>query len=1010
MNKTYKQCFKCLQAIFLICGFLLLGNALHAQSGPSASGMVKDTLGVPIVGATVKAENKLTGKATNATTDVNGVFNISNLQTGGNYSFTFTFIGFETKTLTGYQALAGNKISLSVTLKESATSLTQVVVTGYGTSRKADLTGAITSVQAEDFNRGVISSPAQLLQGKVPGFNITRSGNPNDRGSILLRGPSTLRAGAQEPFYVIDGVPGASIDLLAPDDIMSIDVLKDASSTAIYGARAANGVIMVTTRKAKPGQSSLSYSGYGAVENVSNQIAVLGGDELRSYLQANNRTLNLVDNNAGANTDWQKELTQTSISNNHNVSLNGNSGQTAYNVSLNYLNNKGIIKTSGLERFILRANIDQKFFDNRLRLNVSGVNSVTSSRNIAREVYQNMLTYLPTVNVRQPDGSYTENFTRTRGYLNPVSLIDNNIYNSRVKTFLGNAIAEARLFTGLKYTLSISYQDEQNYNDSYNNRFSGLAQGLNGYARRQSWTNNKKIIESYFNYDKRFGNHDLKLLAGYSWQEDERNNGFGTSNQNFVNDNLTYNNLTLGNAPAGAVINYSVDDPILGGTNPPIAILRIISFYGRAQYNYKDKYLFQTSLRRDGSSAFGANSRWGYFPSVSAAWNISNEDFMKGVSFVNNLKLRAGWGSSGNSDGIRPFTTLLLYGVTTGSRFYYNGSYINPIGPRQNQNPDLKWETTDVANIGVDFSLFNNILSGSVDVYDKRTKDLINDYQVSTTQYYLPFLTANGGNIRNKGIEAIVSVRPLVGKALKWTSTVNVAYNKNTVESLSSNLFQLDYQRTAYLGGKGQSANPSQILQTGLPLGSFLLARYAGKDAQGVSQFYKADGSISTTPPVVADFAYVGNAQPKLIYGWGNTFTYKNVDLGFFVRGVLGNKVLNATLANLNSPSDATNVNIPRFTLNESPNDNNAYILSDRYLESGSYLRLDNATLGYNIPLKVKSINRLRIYATGNNLFLITKYRGIDPEMNMGGVTPGIDNNNFYPKTRSFLLGLNVTF
>lgn len=992
---------KGLQTCLLLCSMMLCFSAVHAQGLALATGLVKDTTGVPIPGVSIKANDPATGKAVSAMTDNNGAFTINNLQVGGTYNFTFTFIGFVTKTLTGYQVSAGNKISLSVILKESATALSQIVVTGYGTTRKADLTGAVTSLQAEDFNRGVVSTPAQLLQGKVPGLNITRSGNPNDVGSTILRGPSTLRSGAQEPFYVIDGVPGASIDLLAPDDITSIDVLKDASSTAIYGSRAANGVIMVTTRKAKPGQSRLSYSAYGAAEQVSNQIDVLTGDELRSYLQTNNKSLNISDNNPGANTNWQKELTRTSISQNHNLSLTGNSGQTAYSASLNYYKNEGIIKTSGLERFILRANVDQKYFDNKLRLNVSAINSVTSSTNVPNEVYQNMLTYLPTVNIKQPDGSYTENFTRTRGYLNPVSLIENNILDKKVKTFLGNAMAEAHLLPGLKYTLSVSYQDEQTNNNTYYNRFSGLAQGYNGYALRNTFTNNKKILESFFNYDKVFGDHDLKLLAGYSWQEDRVNDGFSTSNRNFVTDALTYNNLGLGNAPAGAVVAY---DQL-----PPISTLRLISFYGRAQYQFKHKYLLNATLRRDGSSAFGLNNQWGYFPAVSAGWNISSEDFMKNVSLVNDLKLRGGYGSSGNSQGFNAFTRLLLYRTSTTSKFYYNGNFINSIGAYQNPNADLEWERTNVANIGLDFTLFNRILTGSVDVYDKRTSGLIYDYNVSTTQYFVPTLTANAGKISNKGVEVILSVRPLSGRNLKWTSTLNFAHNKNNIESLSNDIFSLNYQYTAYLGGKGQSANSSQIIQQGYPIGTFNIWKYGGKNAQGVTQIVKADGTL-TTAPSSADFVYSGNAQPKLLYGWNNTFTYKNVDLSFFVRGVYGNKILNATLANLNSPLDATTVNIPRFTLDESPNDNNAYLLSDRYLESGSYLRMDNATLGYTIPLKSKAINSLRLYATGNNLFVITKYRGIDPEINMGGLTPGIDNNNFYPKTRSYLLGLNIIF
>ncbi|WP_261381011.1 SusC/RagA family TonB-linked outer membrane protein [Mucilaginibacter pallidiroseus] len=978
---------------------MLSVTAAHAQGTPSATGIVKDTLGTPMAGVTVKAQNAATGKSLNTITDVNGVFNMANLQTGGTYSFTFTYIGYITKTLTGYQASAGNKISLSVSLSESSTSLSQVVVTGYGTTRKADLTGAVSSLNQEDFNRGVVSTPAQLLQGKVAGLNITRSGNPNDVGTVILRGPSTLRSGAQEPFYVIDGVPGASIDLVAPDDIMSMDVLKDASSTAIYGSRAANGVIMITTRRAKAGQSRLSYNVYGAAEKVSNQIDVLTGDQLRAYLAESNRSLNPADDN-GANTNWQKELQQTAISQNHNLSLSGNSGTTAYSASMNYFKNEGIIKTTGLERMVLRANVDQKYFEDKLRLNVSAVNSITSSSNISDLVYLNMLTYLPTVSVKQPDGTYTENFSRTRNYLNPVSLIDNNAIDKKVKTFLGNALAEAKLLPGLKYTLSLSYQDEQTNNNTYYNRFSGLAQGYNGYGLRNTFANTKKILETFFNYDKTFGKHDVKLLAGYSWQEDRLNDGFSTSNRNFVTDALTYNNLGLGNAPAGSVVAY---DQL-----PPISTLRLISFYGRAQYQFNHKYLFQATVRRDGSSAFGLNNQWGTFPAVSAGWNISEEEFMKDVNFVNDLKLRAGYGSSGNSQGFNAFTRLLLYRTSTTSKFYYNGNYVNSIGPYQNANPDLKWERTNVANIGIDFTLFHSLLSGSVDVYDKKTSDLIYDYGVSTTQYFVNSLTANAGKIRNKGIEVLLTARPLRGQ-FKWTTTLNFSHNKNTVESLSSSLFSLPYQYTAYLGGKGQSANSSQIIKEGYPIGTFNIWHYGGKNAAGVTQIVKADGSL-TTAPSSQDFVIAGNAQPKLLYGWNNTFTYRNIDLSFFVRGVYGNKILNATLANLNSPQDAVNVNIPRFTLGEAATDNNAYLLSDRYLESGSYLRLDNATLGYTIPVKNKVINSLRIYATGNNLFIITKYRGVDPEMNMGGLTPGIDNNNFYPKTRSYLLGLSVTF
>ncbi|MXV16400.1 SusC/RagA family TonB-linked outer membrane protein [Pedobacter sp. HMF7056] len=983
---------------YLLALIIFSGGAASARQTPLVSGTVKDSRGVTLPGVTVQANNadgKMSGRTS---TNADGVFSFAALPTG-TYSFTFSFVGFENTVLTGFAVDGSARVTVDAVLKESTTTLNQVVVTGYGSSSKSRITGAVTSVSAEELNRGVLTSPAQLLQGKVPGLNITRSGDPNSKGATILRGPSTLREGAQEPFYVIDGVPGASIDLLAPDDIASIDVLKDASSTAIYGSRAANGVIMVTTKKAKPGQSRISYSAYAATEEVSNRIEMLTGNELRAYLTANGKNLNLSDNNPGANTDWQKQVSRTGFSQNHNLSFNGNTNNTSYAASINYMDNEGIIKTSSLDRLILRASIEQKALNDRLKITLTGTNSLSNLQTVASDVFPNMLKYLPTVNVRQADGSYTENFSRG-SYLNPVSLIESNTFKGKVKTFLGHGMAEASLFTGLKYTLSLSLQDEQLSNDQYLNRYSGLAVGAGGRGIRNTYNNRKKVLETYFNYDKSFGDlHDIKLLAGYSWQEDRNGDGFQSSNQGFVSDELSYSNLGLGNF--GMIPN--------GYGSIGISTQRVISFYGRADYQFDNKYTLQASLRRDGSSNFGINNQWGLFPAVSAGWRIGQESFMKDLTYLNELKLRAGYGVSGNSQGFDAFTRLLIYGSGPTAKFYYNGQYINAIGPSQNENPDLKWERTAMTNVGLDIAVFNNRLSASIDVYDKKTSDLIWVYPVSTTQYFVNTLTANAGEISNKGVEIGINATPFRTDKFRWSTSVNFAHNKNNVESLSNDKFTLTSIPTAYLGGKGQSGNTSQVVTEGMPIGSFNTWRYAGKDSKGVTQIYKKDGSL-TTAPTSADFVATGSAQPKLIYGWNNSFSYRNLDLNFFVRGVYGNKVLNATLAALNAPLDATTLNIPRFTLGESVADNNAYLISDRFIESGSYLRLDNATLGYTINTKLKSISRLRVYTSANNLFTITDYRGIDPEINIGGLTPGIDNNNYYPKTRSYIFGLNVIF
>ncbi|SEW04856.1 iron complex outermembrane recepter protein [Chitinophaga sp. YR573] len=996
MKEMYKLLtpFCCIATLLL----MLLGTATSAQQKESITikGIVTDESNVPLPGVTVTVKGTNNGTITNA----NGAYSIT--VAGPDDVLSFTLMGELPKVVR-----AGDKKVINVTLVTDTKQLRDVVVIGYGTSSKKDVTGSITTIKSEEFNQGVLTTPAELLQGKVAGLNVTKSGDPNAAPAVVLRGPSTIRTtgGAMEPFYVIDGVPGASIDLLAPSDIESIDVLKDASATAIYGARAANGVIIVTTKRAKPGQTRLTYNAYGAMEEVSKTIDMLSGDELRAYLKKNGQTLLPVLNDDGSNTDWQKLVERKGYSQNHNIAYGGATVNTEYGASLNYLKNDGILKNSSLERTILRGYINQRFFDNRLRLGVTLTNSHTKNNDIPQsQVLSNMLFYLPTVSPFNPDGSYKEYYARTgSGTLNPLSLIDNNIIKTDDSKSMVNGVAQVEIIKGLKYTLSVTTQRDQNNYNSYSNSKSGLAVNFNGLATRKAYLNTSSVLESYFNYDKTFGFHSVKLLAGYTYQQDKSNDGFGVTTQNFSNDNLTYNNLFLSNPANTSQIAFD---------NNPISTLRLISYYGRVQYNYKDKYLFQASLRNDGSSAFGINNRWGYFPAISAGWNITSEEFMQKVPVISVLKLRAGYGVSGNSAGFNAFSSLLIYGTPAGNaKFLYNGNITNAIGPVRNDNPDLKWESTATTNIGIDFGILKDRISGSVDYYIKKTSDLIYDqYPVSTTQYFVPTYTANVGSIKNSGIEVVLTATAIKTSDFTWKTSLNFAHNKNVIENLSNSKFAINYIQTAQLGGKGQSGNYSQIVQPGYALGTFNLWHYMGKNASGVSTYQKADGTITATQPLTTDARISGNAQPTLIYGWSNNFYYKHFDLGFLVRGVMGNKILNGTLAGLNNPVDSKIQNIPRFTLGESYSDINAYLFSDRFLESGAYLRMDNATLGYTIKPHTQSIKSLRFYASGNNLFVITKYRGIDPEINIGGLTPGIDYNNFYPKTRTFILGVSASF
>jgi TonB-linked SusC/RagA family outer membrane protein len=978
---------KAIQRLFFLALLFFSGTAFAFQSAPGIlKGLVTDENNQPLSGVNVMVKGSRKVVVTNA----EGKYSIS--ISGPDDILQFSYVGYTAK-----EVKAGNERTLTITLVSRAGQLNDMVVTGYGQSSKKNITGAVVSVSAEDFNAGVLSTPAQLLQGKVPGLNISKSGDPTAQPVVILRGASTLRTGAaQQPLYVIDGVPDASIDLVAPDDIATIDVLRDASATAIYGARAANGVIMITTRRSKAGQSRLAYNAYVAAEQVSKRIDMLTGDQLRNYLVTNNHPLAIGPfDDTLANTDWQKEVQRTGLSHNHNLYYGGNTGHTVFGASINYLNNQGIIKTSSLERTTIRANIEHKLFDDRLKLGLTVSNNISNQGKPPSQIYINMLQFMPTLNVKEPDGTYSQELQN--GHLNPVSLLNNYTDQLRIKTFLVNAIANVKILPGLQYTLSLTSQTQDTTESVYMTSQSELAVGLNGEAIKNTTESTKKLVESYFNYDKSFGRHSIRLLGGYSWEEDHLGVGFGVTTRNFPNDRLGSNNLAVSSPPAGGVT----------FTNTNIGTLRLISYYARLNYQYADKYLLQASLRNDGSSAFGSAHQWGYFPAVSAGWRISKEGFMEGVNFLDDLKLRAGYGVTGNSLGFDPLIAQVQYGILR--RYNTNGQILDAIGPIQNANPDLKWESTATTNIGLDFSVVKGLLSGSVDYYIKTTSDLIWSYPVSATQFPVNSLTTNIGKLSNKGVELILNATPVKSRDFTWRSSFNIAHNTNKVLSMANSEFNNQYVNTAFVGGKGQSGNWSQIIEDGHPIGTFDIWHYAGKNQQGVTTIRSANGNDTLTP-TTKDFYLAGNAQPKFILGWNNSFTYRHFDLNFFFRAVTGNKILNATLAGLNDPADSKTQNIPRFTLGESYADYNSYLISDRFLESGSYLRLDNATLGYTFNVHSPAISKLRAYVSANNIFTITGYRGIDPEINIGGLTPGIDNNDYYPKTRSFLFGVNVIF
>lgn len=977
----------------------------------TVSGKVTDEKGNPLPGVSVQVKGTSKGTQTNA----NGEYQLTGIDQDA--VLVFSYLGYQPQEMP-----VNNRSSISISLVSSSIGLGDVVVVGYGKQSRRNLISAVNTVKAEELNKGAITDVGQLLQGKVPGLNISASGDPNAVATVVLRGASTLNS-SQGPFYVIDGVPGVDISAISPDDIASIDVLKDAAATAIYGNRAANGVIMVTTKKGKKGEFRVSYNGYVGLEKVSNKLDMMNAAELRAFLTKNGQSFAPADDK-NADTDWQSAIQRSrAISHNHNISVSGGGEHGTYAASLSYTKKEGILLNSDLERVVARLSVEQYTLNDKVKLALNVTNSNSNANDIP---YRNVVLlqsalHLPVSPVKNADGSYFENFN-TQGYYNPVAMINNSQMNTKYNNLVGSFNTQVKLPFGFTYDINLSYISftsmhgefynkyfTTNYNSMYDNPNPGLGFhnqqtfGANGQATRNAYQNTSKILETFLTWNRTFGLHNISAVLGYSWQNNKVGEGFQVTTSNFPVDNVGYSNLALSNP-------YAISGFQIGlGPDGVFQENRLISNFARLNYGFKDRYLLQASLRRDGSSVFGENHQWGYFPSVGLAWKINEEEFMKQHSGFSDLKLRASYGITGNASGFNAYTAQFISG--TQGVFYYNGSSVSASGPIQAANPDLKWEKTSTTNLGVDFGILKGRLSGSLDLYNKKTTGMIYSYRVDPILVPAGTIVANGGSMSNKGIELNLNAVVMENKNFGWNSSINFAHNKNEITSLSNPLFSGgDSVLLAFPEGPGQSSHSLEILKQGKPLGQFFSPIYAGKDANGVSQFIAANGKLTTTPIIGADYHYIGSSQPKLLMGWSNSFHYKNFDLNIFLRGVFGNKIFNATRADLFRPNTAQYTNILKEAANESVADYNAYLYSSRFVESGTYVRFDNATLAYNFKNVHPYIKNVRLYVTANNLFVITGYKGVDPEVNQGGIAPGVDYNNFYPKTKTFMLGANVSF
>jgi iron complex outermembrane receptor protein len=985
--------------------FLLCSTVMLAQN--KVSGTVLDATGEPLIGVSVLEA----GTSNGVVTDFDGNFTLT-VKQGAQLSFSY--VGYTTQTLAA-------KDGMKVTLQEDNTVLNEVVVVGYGTMRRKDVTSSITTVQAKDLNKGVFSDPASMLQGKVAGLTVTTSGDPNGAPSITLRGASSLREGAaMSPYYVVDGIPGVDISMVAPDDIESIDVLRDATATAIYGSKAANGVIIITTKSGgKTERTNVSYNGYVAFDFISKKLEVASASDIRSYVAKNG-----IDYayDKGANTDWQKEVLRTGISHNHNVSINGGSAKTKYMASINFQDRQGVIDGSHMNRLNVRSLLSSKVLKDRLELSV-GLNAMYAKHNNqsmgkggngsgreGQSVLDAMNYFNPTIPIKNADGSWSTG-DGSANY-NPLSIINEDPNEVIWKRNQIVAKATLNIIDGLNWNANYSFDNFQSTYSEYHSRNSQLVpyNAYNGTAKRNTYFGTNHTFETYLNYDQTFAEvHKLALMAGYSWEERNSNDGFGLTVHNFFDDYLKWNQLTY----AGTIDGMTA---VESGTKEKI---RNISFYGRVSYSFNSRYMLQATIRRDGSSVFAKDHRWGTFPSVSAAWNVTEEPFMANQKFFDNLKLRLGYGVSGNALGFGAYSAVATYG-STGTTFTYNGNSWAILGATKLANPDLKWETTGMFNIGLDYAFFNNRINGSIEVYHKKTKDLIWNYPVSTVIYPIGDIAANVGQITNKGIEFTINFDAVRTKNFNWMTTLNLAHNKNRVDKLSNEKYETGYFTQGDPMVAGVSANGyTQRIMEGEALGTFYLHAFAGYGADGKATYYVFDengnrtNETTSTPRDREDRYIAGTAQPKLNLGWNNTFNYKNWNLTLFITGVFGNKVYNGSRAHYTAPdffAGGKNV-LKEFITDRSVQDNLSNIPSDRFLEKGDYLRLQSLSLGYTFDKLGDVLQSLQVYATCNNVFTITSYKGLDPEVRMDGIDPGVDYRwSTYPHTRTLMVGLRVNF
>ena len=968
---------------------------IAAQQTRTVSGQVVDSNGESIIGANIVEK----GTANGTITDMDGKFS---LKTAPNATLVISYIGYKTIEMKASEVKAGQ----TITLQENAEMMDEVVVIGYGTQRKGDVTSAISSVKAEDFTVGKVGDAADLIKGKVAGLSIAKgSGDPNSTSTIRLRGVISVN-GSTTPLILIDGVEG-DLSTVAPENIASIDVLKDASAAAIYGTRGANGVIIITTKTGHRGErATVNYSGYVSASQFGKKLEFMTAEDVRAG------KTNFTDQ--GYDTDWLDAISRTGFTQNHNINITGGTEKTTYSADFTYRKEDGVIMNTFAEDMRMRFDVSHWFLNDMLRVNLNMVqkwhkNSATNATTTDQSnIYRQAIARNPTAPIYNEDGTYNENFG-INYYYNPVAMLEERLgdYTYSETRATGNVTFEPirGWQTNLMLATSRFHAHDQGYNTAtyYGNQLNEW----NGYAYHTNDETRTDNLEITSKYDLNIDKHRMNALVGYSYQYYTYNRNYA-NNYDFPSEFYTYNNLGIGQALKEGK----------AGMGSEKNENTLIGFFARVSYAYDNRYNILVSVRREGSSKFGENHKWGTFPSASLGWTISNEAFMKDVKWVNNLKLRAGFGVTGVIPN-EPYISLTKY--TYGSSYYYNnGTWLPGLSVSSNPNPDLKWEKSTEFNVGLDWSLLDDRLGGSIDVYNKKTTDLLFYYTVPTPPNLYNTTMANAGSVRNRGVEVAINAVPVRTKDFEWKTVVTIASNKSKLLSLSNDMYESETFKD--VGGLGEPISIStHRMEEGRPLGEFYGLKSVGVSENGLFLIEKPDGEVvefSNDQLKNDEYRqYLGNGLPKVTLGWTNNFSYKGWDLNMQFTSQLGFKILNEPRAFYENNSIAYNrlksVEVAPYGGQYTLSSSQPQTLVSYYLENGNYLKLTNLTIGYTFPIKStnKWIKGARAYLSGDNLFCITGYSGLDPELaNAYPTYAGIDYRDKYPSTRSFTFGVNLTF